>query len=177
MSARIVNVGIIGGGLMGREIAAALRRWPALVDHPVEPRLVAVCDVRQDNAERVAGEAEKLLGYRPKIHLAIDDAVADPEIAAFDVVTEAFSHLAVVLPALRAGKHVLCEKPLALTVRSCQALIEAAKAGGAVLATAENYRRDPTNRLAKAVIDSGVNTMMAINTPLRATGAPALSMP
>ncbi|MBL8594141.1 MAG: hypothetical protein JNK01_15760, partial [Devosia sp.] len=38
-------------------------------------RLVAVCDVRQDNAERVAGEAEKLLGYRPKIHLAIDDAV------------------------------------------------------------------------------------------------------
>lgn len=119
-------------------------------------RLVAVCDVRQDNAERVAGEAEKLLGYRPKIHLAIDDAVADPEIAAFDVVTEAFSHLSVVLPALRAGKHVLCEKPLALTVRSCQALIDAAKAGGAVLATAENYRRDPTNRLAKAVIDSGV---------------------
>lgn len=119
-------------------------------------RLVAVCDVRADNAERVASEAEQLLGYRPKIHLAIEDAVNDPEIAAFDVVTEAFSHLAVVLPALRAGKHVLCEKPLALTVRSCRALVDAAKAGGAVLATAENYRRDPTNRLAKAVIDSGV---------------------
>ncbi len=119
-------------------------------------RLVAVCDVRADNAERVAGEAGKLLGYRPKIHLSIEDAVADPEIAAFDVVTEAFSHLSVVLPALRGGKHVLCEKPLALTVRSCQALLDAAKVGGAVLATAENYRRDPTNRLAKAVIDSGI---------------------
>jgi predicted dehydrogenase len=119
-------------------------------------RLAAVCDVRADNAERVAGEAEKLLGYRPKIHLDIAEAIADPEIQAFDVVTEAFSHLAVVLPALKAGKHVLCEKPLALTVRSCRVLIDAAKAGGAVLATAENYRRDPTNRLAKAVIDSGV---------------------
>ncbi len=118
--------------------------------------LVAVCDVRQDNAERVAGEAEAALGRRPRIHLSIADAIADPAIVAFDVVTEAFSHLAVVLPALEAGRHVLCEKPLALTVRSCRALIDAAKRGGAVLATAENYRRDPTNRLAKAVIDSGL---------------------
>ena len=119
-------------------------------------KLVAVCDVRADNAERVAGEAEALLGYRPKIHLRIEDAIADPEIEAFDVVTEAFSHLGVVLPALAAGKHVLCEKPLALTVRSCRALIDAAHKSGSVLATAENYRRDPTNRLAKAVIDSGL---------------------
>jgi len=119
-------------------------------------KLVAVCDVRADNAERVAGEAEALLGYRPKIHLRIEDAIADPQIEAFDVVTEAFSHLGVVLPALNAGKHVLCEKPLALTVRSCRALIDAAHKSGAVLATAENYRRDPTNRLAKAVIDSGL---------------------
>ncbi len=119
-------------------------------------RLAAVCDVRADNAERVAGEAEALLGYRPKVHIGIEAALADPEIVGFDVVTEAFSHLGVVLPALKAGKHVLCEKPLALTVRSCQALIDAAKASGAVLATAENYRRDPTNRLAKAVIDSGL---------------------
>ncbi|MDP3317080.1 MAG: Gfo/Idh/MocA family oxidoreductase, partial [Devosia sp.] len=119
-------------------------------------KLVAVCDVRADNAERVASEAEALLGYRPKIHLRIEDAIADPEIEAFDVVTEAFSHLGVVLPALKAGKHVLCEKPLALTVRSCRVLIDAAHKSGAVLATAENYRRDPTNRLAKAVIDSGL---------------------
>lgn len=119
-------------------------------------RLAAVCDVRADNAERVAGEAEALLGYRPKVHIGIEAALADPEIVGFDVVTEAFSHLGVVLPALKAGKHVLCEKPLALTVRSCQVLIDAAKASGAVLATAENYRRDPTNRLAKAVIDSGL---------------------
>ena len=70
--------------------------------------------------------------------------------------TEAWTHLAVALPALEAGKHVLCEKPLALTVRSCQALIDAAKRGGAILATAENYRRDPPNRLGKAALEAGL---------------------
>jgi predicted dehydrogenase len=39
-----VAVGIVGGGLMGRELAAAIGRWMALVDHPVRPQLVAVCD-------------------------------------------------------------------------------------------------------------------------------------
>lgn len=149
-----VSICLVGCGGMGSRHVQGFARLQRSGMSNV--RLVAVCDVRADNAERVAAEAEQLLGYRPKVHLAIADAVADPEIEAFDVVTEAFSHLGVVLPALHGGKHVLCEKPLALTVRSCRTLLDAAKASGAVLATAENYRRDPTNRLAKAVIDSGI---------------------
>ncbi len=149
-----VSICLVGCGGMGSRHVQGFARL--LRSGMSNVKLAAVCDVRADNAERVAGEAEALLGYRPKIHLGIEDAIADPEVQAFDVVTEAFSHLGVVLPALNAGKHVLCEKPLALTVRSCRVLIDAAKASGAVLATAENYRRDPTNRLAKAVIDSGV---------------------
>ena len=148
-----VSICLVGCGGMGSRHVQGFARL--LRSGMSNVRLAAVCDVRADNAERVAGEAEALLGYRPKIHLRIEGAIADPEIEAFDVVTEAFSHLSVVLPALAAGKHVLCEKPLALTVRSCRALIDAAHKSGAVLATAENYRRDPTNRLAKAVIDSG----------------------
>ena len=149
-----VSICLVGCGGMGSRHVQGFARL--LRSGMSNVKLVAVCDVRADNAERVAGEAETLLGYRPKIHLSIENAIKDPDIEAFDVVTEAFSHLAVVLPALNAGKHVLCEKPLALTVRSCRALIDAAKKSGAVLATAENYRRDPTNRLAKAVIDSGL---------------------
>ena len=118
--------------------------------------LVAVCDIREDNAQRAADDAERLLGRRPAIHTSIEAALADPAIAAFDVVTEAWTHVAVALPILEAGKHVLCEKPLALTVRSCKALIDAARRGGAVLATAENYRRDPPSRLGKATIDAGL---------------------
>lgn len=150
----IVPICLVGCGGMGSRHVRGFARLARTGMSNV--RLAAVCDVRADNAERVASEAEALLGYRPRVHIGIEAALADPEIVGFDVVTEAFSHLGVVLPALNAGKHVLCEKPLALTVRSCRALIDAAEASGVVLATAENYRRDPTNRLAKAVIDSGL---------------------
>ncbi|WP_295805733.1 Gfo/Idh/MocA family oxidoreductase [uncultured Nitratireductor sp.] len=118
--------------------------------------LVAVCDIREDNAKRAADDAERLLGRRPTIHTSIDAALADPAIEAFDIVTEAWTHIAVAMPILAAGKHVLCEKPLALTVKSCRLLIDAAKRSGAVLATAENYRRDPPSRLARAIIDAGL---------------------
>lgn len=118
--------------------------------------LTAVCDVRRDNAEQIAAEAERALGHRPEIYLSVEDALADEAAEAYDVVTDASTHLPVVLPLLGAGRHVLCEKPLVLTVRSGQRLLEAAQASGATLATAENYRRDPCNRLARAVIDSGL---------------------
>ncbi len=118
--------------------------------------LVAVCDLRPEQAAHAAAEAEQRLGRRPRIHASIAEAIADPAIAAFDVVTDVASHVPVVVPALEAGKAVLCEKPLGLTVRACQAMIAAAARGKAILATAENYRRDPPNRLAKAVLDAGL---------------------
>jgi predicted dehydrogenase len=118
--------------------------------------LVAVCDVDGARAEQVAADAEELLGRRPAVHLSVEEAVADPQIAAFDVVTEVSSHVPVALPALRAGKHVMCEKPLGITIRACREIMAAAEESGAVLATAENYRRGPTNRLAKAVLDAGL---------------------
>ena len=90
--------------------------------------LVAVCEVREDNARRAAAEAEALLGRRPAIHLSMAAALADPAIAAFDVVTDVASHVAVVLPALAERKPVLCEKPLGLTVRACRAMVDAAAA-------------------------------------------------
>ena len=49
MGAR-ANVGVIGGGLMGREVASALGRWFVLDGFPVEARLIAVCDLVEDNA-------------------------------------------------------------------------------------------------------------------------------
>jgi predicted dehydrogenase len=118
--------------------------------------LVAVCDLRRDYADSAAAEAERLFGQRPRIHNSIDAAVADPSVAAFDVCTEVAAHLPVVLPALETRKPVLCEKPLSLTVRGARAMIDAAERNGTMLATAENYRRDPPNRLAKAVIDVGL---------------------
>ena len=71
------------------------------------------------------------------------------DILAVDVVTDGSTHHQVAVPALLAGKHALVEKPLGITMRACQSMIDAASEGGAVLATAENYRRDPPNRLAR----------------------------
>jgi predicted dehydrogenase len=149
-----VRVCLVGcGGMGSRHVSgygALERSGLSNVD------LVAVCDLRADNAERVADEAAELLGRRPRVFTSIEEALRDSGAEAYDVVTEVRSHLPIVTRILRAGRHVLCEKPLALTVRSCRDIVELAAAQGVVLATAENYRRDPTNRLAKAVIDSGV---------------------
>jgi predicted dehydrogenase len=71
-------------------------------------------------------------------------------------VTEPSIHHLIAVPALAAGMHVLCEKPLGVTVRACREMVDAAAASGAILATAENYRRDAPNRLARAVLDSGM---------------------
>jgi predicted dehydrogenase len=62
-----VNVAIVGAGLMGREVAAALQRWPALVDHPVSPRLTAVCDINPaalDWFDQIPSVARMVTDYR-----------------------------------------------------------------------------------------------------------------
>jgi predicted dehydrogenase len=61
---------------------------------------------------------------------------------------------------LEAGLHVQCEKPLAITLRGCNTVIEAVRRNGRILSVAENFRRDPINRLARALLRDG-----AIGTP------------
>lgn len=118
--------------------------------------LMAVCDIRRENAERVAGEVERLFDRKPLIFTDLEQMLAHPHIAAVDVVTDGSTHHHIAAAALQAGKHALVEKPLGITVRACRKIIDAAAHSGAVLATAENYRRDPVNRLALAVIDAGL---------------------
>lgn len=118
--------------------------------------LMAVCDIRRENAERVAGEVERLFGRKPLIFTDLEQMLAHPHIAAVDVVTDGSTHHHIAAAALQAGKHALVEKPLGITVRACRKIIDAAAHSGAVLGTAENYRRDPVNRLARAVIDAGL---------------------
>ena len=123
--------------------------------------LSAVCDLNLDNAEALAAESEALLGRRPRAYSSIADMVREnPEITAADVATDAASHCPVSMQCLEAGLHVLCEKPLGLTVQECRPIIEAARKAGRILSVAENFRRDPMNRLVRALLDDG-----AIGTP------------
>ena len=117
---------------------------------------VAVCDVARSAAEHVASEAEQGLGRRPTVYTDFDDMLSgERELDAVDVVTEAGLHHVLALQAFDAGKHVAVEKPLALTVRAGLKMIDGAERAGKVLSVFENYRRDPTYRLARAILDAG----------------------
>ena len=145
---------VVGCGGMGHRHIMAYR---ALEDSGIgNIDLVAVCDVRRENAEFGAREVERLFGRKPLIFTDLDEVLARSDILAVDVVTDGSMHHQVAVPVLEAGKHALVEKPLAITMRACQAMIDAAQRGNAVLATAENYRRDPANRLVRAILDAGL---------------------
>jgi len=123
--------------------------------------LVAVCDLRRDNAAHLADEAERLLGSRPAVYDDLARMVAAlPGLQAVDITADVRAHHALACAAFDLGLHVLCEKPLALTVRGCNRILDARRRSGKVLSVAENYRRDPMSRLTKALLDVG-----AIGTP------------
>ena len=145
---------LIGCGGMGHRPILAYKELEESGIGNVE--LMAVCDLNPKNADLGRREIERLFGRTPLVFTDLDEALAHTEIAAVDIVTDPSFHHQVAIPALQAGKHVLVEKPLGITIRACQAMIKAADDNGMVLATAENLRRDPPNRLARGIIDQGL---------------------
>lgn len=149
-----VGIGLVGCGFMGRR---HLRAYAALRDAGyLGADLRAVIDLDSGVAEALADEAERVLGARPAIYRDLGDAVLDAAVEAVDVVTDPRTHHTLAVKAMAAGRHVLCEKPLGLTVRAARLMLEEAEASGTVLATAENYRRGGGNRMARAVLDAGL---------------------
>jgi predicted dehydrogenase len=150
-----IPIAIVGCGGMGGRHLLGLKE---LYESPLcNVELVAACDLRRDNAEHLANEAAKLLGKRPLVYESMEAMVGGiPDLQGVDVTTDSGSHHAVASEALALGLNVLCEKPLALTIRGCNLIIEAQKRAGKVLSVAEQFRRDPMCRLTKAVIDAGV---------------------
>ncbi|MBT5448637.1 MAG: Gfo/Idh/MocA family oxidoreductase [Gemmatimonadetes bacterium] len=154
-----VRLALIGCGGMGTRHLHGLKQ---LLGSPFDQiELAAVCDINADNAEMAAAEAEKLLGVRPQAFTDMEQMARQvPGIEAVDVVTDPSVHHRVVCQALDLGLHVLVEKPLAITVRACQQILDAAERNGRIVSVAENFRRDPSARIVRHLLDSG-----AIGTP------------
>ena len=148
------RLALAGCGGMGRR---HLRSYRVLTDaEPGRVELAAVVDPELERAEFVAAEAEQLLGRRPRAFRSLHEAVAAvPELAVVDIVAAAAAHHVITQAAAAAGLHVLCEKPMAPTVAACRVMQRAAEQAGTVLSVAENYRRDPISRLARALVDAG----------------------
>ncbi len=150
-----VKMALVGCGGMGTRHLYGMRE---LVQSPFNNiELVALCDIRRENVELAATEAEELLGSKPATFTDLGEmAKAVPDLGMVDVVTDPSVHHTVVCQALDLGLHVLVEKPMAITVKGCHLMMEAAKRNDRLLSIAENYRRDPSARLIRHMIDNGV---------------------
>jgi UDP-N-acetylglucosamine 3-dehydrogenase len=124
-----IGIGLVGAGFFGRHHAHALASVPGA-------RLVAVCDEDQGRAEEIAA----LVGA--SAYRSVDDLAADHRVDAVHVVTPEDRHLETVLPALTAGKHVLCEKPLSLRLTEIDQMEAAARKAGVLLMPGHILRFD-----------------------------------
>src|SRR5689334_8285140 len=138
------RIAIVGAGGMGRRHLTGLRALSQSDQNNVE--LIAVCDLNRQNAEDLADEARDALGTRPAVFGDLDSLFRGAsDLEAIDVTTDTGSHHQVATACLEAGFHVQCEKPLAITIRGCRRILDAARRSGKILSVAENFRRDPIN--------------------------------
>ena len=137
-----IRVGLIGAGFIGQMRVQALAKMPELF------RLTAVADAREDLARALAGAGVKSFADARVL-------ADDPEIDAVVLSTPPASHAELGVPCLRAGRHLFVEKPLAATVRECEALVEGAGASGVCLATGFTLRQTPAAKLARRLVAEG----------------------
>jgi predicted dehydrogenase len=149
----VLGVGMVGYAFMGAAHSQAWRTAPHVFDLPLRPTMAALCG-RDATAVRAAadrlGWAATETDWRALIERDDVDLV--------DVCTPGDSHAEVAIAALAAGKHVLCEKPLANTEAEAEAMVSAADRAasrGVRAMTGFNYRRVPAVVLARQLIAGG----------------------
>ena len=139
-----LGVCVIGSGRAGMIHARNFARGVA------RARLVALADAHAPTLKAAQSELEVETGFAD-----YKDALADPRVDAVVVVTPTSLHKDIVLQAAKAGKHVLCEKPMAMDVRECDQMIAACDAAKVKLQVGFMRRYDASFRSAKARVDAG----------------------
>jgi predicted dehydrogenase len=133
------GVAVIGAGMVGRAHANAYRQAATVFDLATPPRLTAIADLH----EPFAADAAARYGYA-RAETDWRAVVEAPDVDAVSVAVANSLHREVVEAALAAGKHVLCEKPLAPSVADGEAMVAAAAAApGQVNAVGFTFRRSP----------------------------------
>jgi predicted dehydrogenase len=148
--ASAIRFGLIGSGFMGRAHSIALHSVAATfgAGHAVE------CAVLADNTGERARQAATSLGFARSTG-DWRDLVADPGIDVVDICTPNHLHAEMALAALAAGKHVYCEKPLALDLKESFEVAEAARRAGVCNAIGFNYTCNPMVQVARDLIQAG----------------------
>ena len=148
--AKTLRVGMIGHGFMGKAHSNAWRQAPFFFPLKAKLEMHTLCG--RNTAAVQTARAQ--LGWQ----VAASDwreVVESPLIDVIDIATPNDSHAQIAVAAARAGKHVLCEKPLALTVKEAEAMLAAAQRAKVVHMVCHNYRRVPAIAQAKKLIADG----------------------
>ncbi len=140
---RSVRCGIVGFGFVGPQHAEAMRRL-GFVD------IAAVCSAEPE----VTREKALRLGI-PKVYERYEDLLDDPSIEVVDIVTPTRMHHPIALAAIARGKHVIVEKPLALSLVQAREMLDASCAAGVVHAVTFNYRYHPMVQQARTMVERG----------------------
>src|SRR5579863_646021 len=151
-----MRIAVIGLGFMGSTHLKALRSVPeaqlAAIVSSDEKKLSGDLSAIQGN---LGGPGEKMDFSRVRKYHKVDEALRDSEIEAVDICLPTSQHAPVALAALRAGKHVLVEKPMALDGASADAMLAAARSSGRVLMTGQVLRFIGAYRQAAELVRSG----------------------
>lgn len=139
----MVKVGIIGCGKI-----AQVRHIPEYLDNP-NAKLTGLYDL---NLQRAKELAEK---YDCKSYKSVEEMLADPEIDAVSVCVANHVHAEITIAALKAGKHVLCEKPMATKLKDCQMMVDTAEQMSKKLMIGQNQRFAKAHAEAKKLIERG----------------------
>jgi predicted dehydrogenase len=153
MSPNVLRVGMVGYAFMGAVHAHAWRNAHRFFDLPLTPELTAIAG---RNKEAVNAAAERL-GFA-SVETDWHALVERDDIDLIDICTPGDSHAVIAVAALEAGKHVLCEKPLANTVEEAEQMATAARAAagrGAWAMCGFTYRRTPALALARQLVEAG----------------------
>lgn len=147
---RTLNVAMIGGGFMGRAHSNAWLKVNRFFDAPFQINLKVVAGEISAPLEDFA----KNWGF-DEVSYDWEATVNRDDIDIVDIVTPTFMHAPMAIKAAKAGKHVLCEKPCALSYQECVEMARAAKEAGVVTYLNHNYRRVPAVAYAKRLVEEG----------------------
>ena len=138
------GIGIIGCGKISQ-----VRHIPEYFDNP-NAKIIGYYDLAKERAAQMAAK------YGGKVFDSIDDLLADPAIDAVSVCVANNMHADVTIAALKAGKHVLCEKPMATNIADCERMVAAAKQYGRHLMIGQNQRFAKAHAEARKLIKEGL---------------------
>jgi predicted dehydrogenase len=145
-----IGIGIVGGGYMGKAHAVAMAAVGAVFDTTLRPSLEMICTTT-DNGAR---EKARQFGFKRSTSIW-QHLVDDPAVQAIIIASPQETHYDIALAAFARGKHVLCEKPLGLSLAECQTMVDAAENSGCIHMVGFNYIRTPASQLARQIIQRG----------------------